>query len=73
MKKCSFSRKAHTSNDILELVHTSLCGLIGVDSYYGDTYFILFVDDYSRMMTIMFMKRHLYAPRTPQKNVISKR
>lgn len=37
-------------------MHTDLCGPIGVDSYYGDRYFILFVDDYSRMMSIMFMK-----------------
>lgn len=27
-----------------------------VQSYYGDKYFILFVDDYSRMMSIMFLK-----------------
>ena len=27
-----------------------------VESYYDDRYFILFVDEYSRMMTIMFMK-----------------
>ena len=44
-KMYSFSRKNNTSNNILELVHTDICGPIGVDSYYGDKYFILFVDD----------------------------
>lgn len=52
----SFSSKTHTSNDIMELVHTDLCGPIGVDSYYGDRYFILFMDDYSSMMIVFFMK-----------------
>ena len=45
MTKSSFKRKTYTSNDILELVHTDLCGPIGVKSYCGDQYFILFMDD----------------------------
>ena len=56
MTKSSFSSKTHISSDILELIHTNLCGPTRVDSYYGDKYFIWFVDDYSRMMTVMFMK-----------------
>ena len=43
----------------MELVHTSLCGPIDVQSYMVDKYIILFVDYYSRMMTIMFLK-HKY-------------
>ena len=56
MTKSSFKIKTYMSTDILEWVHTDLCGPIGVQSYYGDKYFILFVDDYSRMMTMMFLK-----------------
>ena len=56
MTKSSFKSKTYSSNDILELVHTKLCGPIGVQSYYGDKYFILFFDDYSRMMTVIFLK-----------------
>lgn len=56
MKKSSFKRKTYTSDNILELVHTNLCGPIGVQSYCGDKYFFLFVDDYSRMMTVIFLK-----------------
>src|SRR5271156_6344801 len=56
MTKSSFKSKTHTSDDIPELVYTDLCGPMRTKSYYGDRYFILFVDDYSRMMTIMFLK-----------------
>ena len=38
------------------MVNTDLCGPIVPQSYCGDTYFILFVDDYSRMMTVMYLK-----------------
>ena len=41
---------------MLELVHTDLCGPIGTEIYSGDKFFILFVDDYSRMMTVMYLK-----------------
>ena len=50
--------KARTVNskEVLELVHTYLCGPIGIESYSGDKYFIIFVDDYYRLMTIMYLK-----------------
>src|SRR5271156_2340383 len=47
MTKSSFKRKTHTFDVILELVHTNLCGPMRTKIYYGDRYFILFVDDYS--------------------------
>ena len=56
MKKSSFKSKTHTSKGILEIVHIDLCGPIDVQSYKGDKYIMLFIDDYSRMMTIMFLK-----------------
>ena len=46
---------------MLELVHIDLCGPIGIESYYGDKYFILFVDDYSRMTIVMYLKDELEA------------
>ena len=54
MTKSSFKSKAYTSKEILEIVHTDLCGPIDVQSYKGDKYIMLFVDDYSRMMTVIF-------------------
>ena len=37
-------------------MHTNLCGPTRVESYNGEKSFILFVDDYSRMMTIMYLR-----------------
>ena len=58
MTKSNFKSKTHTSKEILELVHTNLCGPIDVQSYKGDKYVILFFDDYSRMMTVIFLKEN---------------
>ena len=44
MTKSSFKRKTYTYSNILDLVHIDLCEPIDVQSYYGDKYFILFVD-----------------------------
>ena len=56
MGKISFNNKNYNFEEVLELVYTELCGSIGIESYNGDKFFILFVDDYSRMMTIMYLK-----------------
>ena len=56
MRKTSFKSKNYQFEDILEIVHTNLCGPIGVESYTGEKIFILFVDDYSRMMTVMYIR-----------------
>ena len=56
MTKSSFKSKTYTSKEILEIVHTNLCGPIDVQRYKGDKYIMLFVDDYSRTMTAMFLK-----------------
>ena len=57
MKKSSFKRKTYTFKEVLELFHTGLCGPIEVKSYKGDKYIMLFVDDYSRMMTVISLKK----------------
>ena len=56
MGKTSFKSKNYHFEEVLELVHIDLCGPIGIESYNGDNFFILFVDDYSRMMTVMYLK-----------------
>ena len=53
MGKTSFKRKNYKSKEVFKIVHTNLCGPIGIESYSGEKFFILFFDDYSRMMTIM--------------------
>ena len=47
MTKSTFKSKTHTSNEIMELVHTNLLRLIIVQRYKANKYSILFVDDYS--------------------------
>ena len=61
MGKTSFKSKNYQYEDILEIVYTDLCGPIGVESYTGEKFFILFVDDYSRMMAIMYLREKLEA------------
>ena len=56
MGKTSFIRKIYHSEEVLELVHTHLCVPIGIQSYSGEIVFIIFVDDYSRMMIVMYLK-----------------
>ena len=56
MGKTSFKKKNYHSKEVIELVHIDLCGPIGIYGYSGETFFILFVDDYSRMMIVMYLK-----------------
>ena len=37
-------------------MHIDLCGPIRTESYSGEKFFILFVDDYSKMMTVIYLK-----------------
>ena len=59
--KSSFKRKNHQLEEVLKIVHIELCGPIGIKSYSGEKNFILFVDDYSRMMIVMYLKEKLEA------------
>jgi hypothetical protein len=56
--KTSFKRKNYHSEEVLELVHTDLCGPIGIESYSGDKFFTLFFYDYSKMMTILYLNEN---------------
>ena len=58
MGKTSFKRKNYQSEEVLEIVHTDLCAPIGIESYSREKFFILFVDDYSRMMTVIYLKEN---------------
>lgn len=56
MTTSSFKSKSFSSEHILDLVHTDLCGPMRTRIFYGDKYFMLFTDDFSRMMWVTFMK-----------------
>ena len=40
----------------LELVHSDVCGPLQVESIGGSRYFVTFVDDYSRCVSVYFIK-----------------
>ena len=44
------------ANNKLELVHTDVYGLMRTLSLDGSKYFILFIDEYSKMTWVYFMK-----------------
>ena len=56
MGKTNFKRKNYHSKEVLELVNIDLCGPIGTQSYTREKNFIIFVNDYSRIMTVMYLK-----------------
>src|SRR5579871_6825328 len=41
---------------VLELIHIDICGLMKTTSIGNAKYFILFIDDYSRMTAVYFLK-----------------
>ena len=45
----------------LELVHTDLSGPTRTRDFYGERYFMTFVDDFTRMMWVNFLKEKLAA------------
>lgn len=56
MTSTSFKSKSFSSEHIIDLVHTDLCGLMRTRILYGYKYFMIFTDDFSRMMWITFFK-----------------
>ena len=61
MGKTSFKSKHCHLEEVLELVHTDLCGPIGIGSYSRDKFLFLFVNDYFRMITVMYLKEKIEA------------
>ena len=63
-KSCQFSKKTRfqfnakegSTNKPLELIHTDLCGPVRKKSPRGEQYYILFIDDFSRMCWIGLLK-----------------
>ena len=51
-----FKAKGYRAKEVLELVHTDLCGPISTSARGGYEYFITFIDDYSRYGYIYLMR-----------------
>ena len=54
-----FKAKGYRAKEVLDLVHTDLCGNMRSNARGGHKYFITFIDDYSRYGYIYLM-RHKY-------------
>lgn len=54
--KVSFRTKEHNSSRALEIVHTDQCGPTRTRALAGERYFMLFIDDYSRMTRVTFLQ-----------------
>ena len=55
-KRTSFPRKKFTSTIKLEIVHTDLSGPTRTRGLHGERYFMILVDDFSRMMWVAFLR-----------------
>ena len=51
-----FGDSTWRATDQLQLIHSDVCGPMSTLSLNGSRYFLLFIDDYSRMCWVYFMK-----------------
>ena len=56
MMKSPFNVKGYRTKDLLELVHSDVCGPMSIQAGGGFEYFITFIDDYSRFGYVYLMK-----------------
>ena len=56
MTKTPFSGTMERANDLLEIIHTDVCGPMSVEARGGYRYFFIFTDDLSRYGYIYLMK-----------------
>ena len=49
MTKTPFSGTMEQANDLLEIIHTDVCGLMSVEARGGYRYFLTFTNDLSRL------------------------
>ena len=56
MTKTLFSGTMERATDLLEIIHTDVCGLMSVEAWGRYRYFLTFTDDLSRYGYIYLMK-----------------
>ena len=54
--KLQFDKSVSKTNDILELVHSDLCGPINVSTPSGNKYVLTLIKDFSHNVTIFLLK-----------------
>ena len=58
MTKTPFSRTMERASDLLEIIHTDVCGPMSVEARGGYRYFLTFTDDLSRYEYIYLIKHN---------------
>ena len=57
MHRNSFPKQSqHRATQVLEIIHSDVCGPMQVESIGGNKYMLTFTDDYSRYTTVYFLK-----------------
>ena len=56
MTKSSFKEKSEQATDVLNLIHSDICGLMSTSAKDGYNYFFTFTDDLSRYGYVYLMK-----------------
>ena len=56
MTKAPFSGTMERATDLLEIIHTDVCGLMSIETHGGYHCFLTFTDDLSRYVYIYLMK-----------------
>jgi hypothetical protein len=54
--KVAFPSNEHKSREILDLIHSNMCGAMSSTSLSSNIYYVSFIDDYSRKSLIYFIK-----------------
>ena len=54
--KKAFPSSMHRLKEILEIIHSNICGPMSSPSLSGYLYYVIFIDDYSRKTWIYFLK-----------------
>jgi hypothetical protein len=54
--KATFPSNEHKSKEILDLLHSDVCGPMLVASVIGSMYYVSFIDDFSHKTWIYFLK-----------------
>ena len=56
MTKLSFKKKDEQVSDVLDLVHSNVCGPMNTAAMGGFSYLITFIDNYSRFGYVFLMR-----------------
>jgi hypothetical protein len=54
--RVNFKTKEYETSNPLEVVHTNICGPTRIEILQGERYFMLIIDDYTRMTSFTFIK-----------------